>query len=76
MSRANSGGRQTTKVETRSSPQETMWSVAESSTSWYVLVRNGAGTAFCAAACAAASHSQLPHLSISLSPGLSVPSHS
>lgn len=30
-----------------SSPQDTMWSERGSSTSWYVFVKKGAGTAFC-----------------------------
>lgn len=42
-SRANSGGLHTTKV-VLSSPHDTTRSVLGSSTSWYVFVRNGAGT--------------------------------
>src|SRR6185503_19888579 len=48
-SRANSAGRHTTKAEP-SSFHEMTSSTAGSSTSWYVLVRNGVGTDLCPAA--------------------------
>jgi hypothetical protein len=46
MSRANSAGRHTTKADP-SSFHEMTSSTAGSSTSWYVLVRNGVGTHLC-----------------------------
>ncbi|ONM56652.1 hypothetical protein ZEAMMB73_Zm00001d021264 [Zea mays] len=51
-SRANSAGRHTTNVEP-SSFHEITSSTAGSSTSWYVLVRNGVGRDLCPAASAA-----------------------
>jgi hypothetical protein len=52
-SRANSAGRHTMKADP-SSFHEMTSSTAGSSTSWYVLVRNGVGTDLCPVAAAAA----------------------